>query len=58
VKKTHPLCGPPLKIHLGQALPKSLKMDFIIQKAVELGVGEIHPFFSSRTYPVLISTRR
>lgn len=51
VEKTHPQRESPLKIHLGQAVPKSQKMDFIIQKAVELGVGEIHPFFSSRTIP-------
>jgi 16S rRNA (uracil1498-N3)-methyltransferase len=40
-----------LELHLAQAVPKSQKMDFIIQKAVELGVGEIHPFFSFRTIP-------
>lgn len=51
VGKTHPSRKSPLEIHLGQAVPKSQKMDFIIQKAVELGVGEIHPFFSSRTIP-------
>lgn len=51
VEKTHPPRESPLEIHLGQAVPKSQKMDFIIQKAVELGVGEIHPFFSSRTIP-------
>jgi len=51
VGKTHSPRESPLEIHLGQALPKSQKMDFIIQKAVELGVGEIHPFFSSRTIP-------
>jgi 16S rRNA (uracil1498-N3)-methyltransferase len=51
VEKTHPPRKSPLEIHLGQAVPKSQKMDFIIQKTVELGVGEIHPFFSSRTIP-------
>ncbi|HPD61441.1 MAG TPA: 16S rRNA (uracil(1498)-N(3))-methyltransferase [Thermodesulfobacteriota bacterium] len=51
VEKTHPPRESPLETHLGQALPKSQKMDFIIQKAVELGVSEIHPFFSSRTIP-------
>jgi 16S rRNA (uracil1498-N3)-methyltransferase len=55
MEKTHPPRESPLKIHLGQAVPKSQKMDFIIQKAVELGVGEIHPFFSSRTIPRLNS---
>ena len=51
VGKIHPPRESPLEVHLGQAVPKSQKMDFIIQKAVELGVGEIHPFFSSRTIP-------
>ena len=51
VEKTNLLSESPLEIHLGQAVPKSQKMDFIIQKAVELGVSEIHPFFSSRTIP-------
>lgn len=34
---------PPLKIWLAQALPKSDKMDFIVQKAVELGISGIIP---------------
>ncbi|WAC08204.1 MAG: 16S rRNA (uracil(1498)-N(3))-methyltransferase [Thermodesulfobacteriota bacterium] len=55
VEKTYHPDKSPLEIHLGQAVPKSQKMDFIIQKAVELGVGEIHPFFSSRTIPRLTS---
>ncbi len=33
----------PIKIYLFQGLPKSDKMEFIIQKAVELGVHEIIP---------------
>lgn len=33
----------PIKIHLFQGLPKSDKMELIIQKAVELGVKEIIP---------------
>ena len=39
---------PPCFIKLFQALPKSDKLDFIIQKAVECGVGEIIPFESER----------
>lgn len=42
---------PPLT--LAQALPKENKMDFIIQKATELGVERIIPFTSSRTVPRL-----
>jgi len=39
------------KITLAQALPKGNKMDFIIQKASELGVTRIIPFKSSRSIP-------
>lgn len=38
----------PSKIYLFQCLPKSDKMELIIQKAVELGVYEIVPVASSR----------
>ncbi len=38
----------PIEIHLFQAYPKSDKLEFIIQKAVELGVAEITPFESER----------
>ena len=33
----------PVKIYLFQGLPKGDKMDFILQKAVELGVYEVIP---------------
>lgn len=33
----------PVEIHLFQALPKGDKMEFIIQKTVELGVDKIYP---------------
>jgi len=39
---------PSYKAVLYQALPKGDKMEYIIQKAVELGVDEIVPFESSR----------
>lgn len=39
---------PNIKITLFMALPKSDKMEYVIQKAVELGVYEIVPFSSSR----------
>lgn len=39
----------PIKINLFQGLPKSDKLELIIQKAVELGVDQISPFSSSRT---------
>lgn len=39
---------PNVKVTLYQALPKGDKMEFIIQKAVEIGVTEIVPVISSR----------
>jgi len=39
---------PTVKVKLFQCLPKSDKMDFIVQKAVELGVSEIVPVISTR----------
>jgi len=40
---------PPIKVTLYQGLPKSDKMDFIIQKSVELGISEIVPVLTERT---------
>ena len=37
----------PLKIHLGQCVSRGDKMDFTIQKSVELGITEITPFLVS-----------
>ena len=39
----------PLNIHLGIAISKGDRMDFIVQKATELGVNVISPLFSSRS---------
>jgi 16S rRNA (uracil1498-N3)-methyltransferase len=39
----------PLEIHLGQVISKGEKMDFVIQKATELGVKKITPLFSERS---------
>lgn len=36
-------------ITLGQGIPKSDKMDFIVQKATELGVSSIEPLITERT---------
>jgi 16S rRNA (uracil1498-N3)-methyltransferase len=52
LKSLKPLqsAGPsPVEIHLAQALIKSGPMDLLIQKATELGVSSITPFFSERT---------
>lgn len=38
----------PLSIHLGQGISRGDKMEFVIQKAVELGVTEITPILSER----------
>lgn len=38
----------PLQIHLGQGISRGEKMDYTIQKAVELGVTKITPLFTER----------
>lgn len=43
------LAEPRTQITLAQALPKGQRWDLILQKATELGVTRIIPFFSSRT---------
>jgi 16S rRNA (uracil1498-N3)-methyltransferase len=43
------LTEPPIDIVLFQGVPKSDKMDFIIQKSVELGVRKIIPVITERT---------
>lgn len=40
-----------VKVTLAQALPKARKMDFIIEKCVELGVHQIIPVLTERTVP-------
>lgn len=40
---------PPVSITLFQGIPKSDKMDFIVQKSVELGVSRIVPVTNERT---------
>ena len=47
----------PLSIHLAQAISRTDKMDFVIQKAVELGVTSITPLISVRCN-VKLSTER
>lgn len=44
----HQDCESPLPIILGQCISRGDKMDYTIQKAVELGVTEIVPLFSER----------
>src|SRR5690554_5402512 len=38
----------PLRVHLGQAMSRGERMDWAIQKAVELGVSEITPLATER----------
>ena len=47
----------PLEIILAQSLLKGEKMDYLIQKATELGIKEIIPFLSSRSIPILEKSR-
>ena len=48
-KTIPPLPPSPLTISLAQALIKSHPMEYLIQKATELGIHSIHPFYSERT---------
>jgi len=48
---------PETRITLAQSLPKGSKMEFIIQKATELGVSRIVPFISSRSISRLTGDR-
>ena len=48
-----PVAPDSLSIILAQSLPKAGKMETILQKATELGVQKIVPFFSQRSVPKL-----
>ena len=41
--------GPVLRITLAQGLPKGQKMEFVVEKATELGVAALQPFASERS---------
>jgi 16S rRNA (uracil1498-N3)-methyltransferase len=41
----------PCFLHLAQAIPKKQKMDFIVEKATELGTDDIMPMITERTVP-------
>ncbi|MGV3346606.1 16S rRNA (uracil(1498)-N(3))-methyltransferase [Enterobacteriaceae bacterium LUAb1] len=41
-------CESPLHLHLGQVISRGEKMEFTIQKSIELGVNVITPLFSER----------
>ncbi len=44
---------PPLEVTLAQGLLKGEKMDYLVQKATELGVKRIVPVLSSRSVPLI-----
>jgi len=48
----------PLEITLAQSLLKGEKMEYVIQKATELGIKKIIPFFSSRSVPLLDKSKK
>ena len=59
VKNVHSSKGDsPLEVTLAQSLLKGEKMDYLIQKATELGVEKIVPFLSSRSVPLLEKSKR
>ena len=47
-----------LQITLAQSLPKAKKMDFIIEKACELGAARIIPFSSLRSVPQITPDKK
>ncbi|MBI1174095.1 MAG: 16S rRNA (uracil(1498)-N(3))-methyltransferase [Sideroxydans sp.] len=47
----------PLRITLAQAMSSSEKMDWVMQKATELGVAEIHPVQTQRSVAKLTEAR-
>jgi 16S rRNA (uracil1498-N3)-methyltransferase len=48
----------PVEIILGQGIPKSDKMDLIVQKSTELGVSKIVPLFTERVVPKSFSANK
>lgn len=49
VEKRESKTEPPIFVTLFQGIPKSSKMDMIIQKCTELGIGQIQPMVTERT---------
>ncbi len=61
IRIEHVICSKkdsPLEVTLAQSLLKGEKMDYLIQKATELGVQDIIPFASSRSVPFLEKSKR
>ena len=53
-----PQCESPVMIHLGLGISKGERMDYAIQKAVELGINEITPLFTERSVVQLDDKRQ
>jgi 16S rRNA (uracil1498-N3)-methyltransferase len=58
ILKKHFVQDKPIRITLAQALPKAGKMDFVVQKATELGVDRIMPFQCARSVPRLTGDQK
>jgi len=48
---------PPLRLHLAVGVSRGERMDFVIQKAVELGVASVRPLFTERSVVRLDAAR-
>lgn len=57
IEKKSPLRESPLSIELAQGISRGDRMDYVIQKAVELGVNAITPLFTERCGVKLTSDR-
>ncbi|MCW9024860.1 MAG: 16S rRNA (uracil(1498)-N(3))-methyltransferase [Gammaproteobacteria bacterium] len=57
-QKHTPNCESPLFIHLGLGISKGERMDYAIQKSVELGANEITPLFTDHCTVQLDQKRR
>lgn len=55
--RSTPKCESDLHIVLGQGISRGERMDFVIQKAVELGVNEITPLWTGRAQVQLDAAR-
>ncbi len=49
IEETKIIREPDVDIHIYQSLPKSSKMDYIIQKNVEIGISKLTPIISDRS---------
>jgi len=52
ISSTPNIAEPPINITIYQGLPKSDKMDYIVQKCVELGVNKIVPVITKRAVAI------